>query len=113
MRNKGRRRSQQAVRASELAEMGVCERRMRFKADLGVRRSKSQQQAAPRGVRMHAAFRRDGVGVQGEPVVREQPKRFIGTAICWLPRVGGWVDAGVRAMRRLQTWLAICCMRVW
>jgi hypothetical protein len=48
------------VSASELAQMGVCERRVKFEHDLGRRRMPEQLQAMERGLRAHEEFYRDG-----------------------------------------------------
>lgn len=48
------------VSASELAQMGVCERRVRFEHDLGRHRMPEQLQAMERGLRAHEEFYRDG-----------------------------------------------------
>ena len=48
------------VSASELAQMGVCEQRVKFEHDLGRRRMPEQLQAMERGLRAHEEFYRDG-----------------------------------------------------
>lgn len=48
------------VSASELAQMGVCERRVKFEHDRGRRRTPEQLQAMERGLRAHETFYRDG-----------------------------------------------------
>ena len=48
------------VSASELAQMGVCERWVKFEHDSGRRRTPEQLQAMERGLRAHEAFYRDG-----------------------------------------------------
>lgn len=54
----GRRRA--SVSASELAQMGVCERMVVFEHRYGKRRTVEQQQAIKRGQRAHLRFYRDG-----------------------------------------------------
>ncbi len=53
----GRRRA--SVSASELAQMGVCERLVVFEHRYGKRRTVEQQQATKRGRRAHARFYRE------------------------------------------------------
>ena len=48
------------VSASELAQMGVCERRVKFEHDRGRRRTPEQLQAMERGLQAHETFYRDG-----------------------------------------------------
>jgi hypothetical protein len=48
------------VSASELAQMGVCERRVKFEHDRGRRRTPEQLQAMERGRRAHETFYQDG-----------------------------------------------------
>ena len=52
------------VSASELAQMGVCERRVKFEHDRGRRRTPEQMQAMERGLRAHEEFYRDGQHAQ-------------------------------------------------
>ena len=49
------------VSASELSQMGACERLVLFEAKYGKRMSRCQQEAVERGRREHAKFFRDGV----------------------------------------------------
>ena len=51
------------VSASELAQMGICERRVKFEHDRGKRRTPEQLQAMERGSRAHETFYRDGQDV--------------------------------------------------
>ena len=77
------RRTRSSVSASELAQMGVCEKRMRFEATLGKRRTSTQDQDSERGITRHGRFHQDAVrrgpGVQtSEP----QPSRcFVATVV--------------------------------
>lgn len=52
------------VSASELAQMGVCERRVKFEHDCGRRRTPEQMQAMVRGLLAHEAFYREGQGTE-------------------------------------------------
>lgn len=58
MRSKGyaRRRSTRSVSASDLAQMGVCERLVVFEDRHGQRRTTEQRRAIQRGVRAHHRF---------------------------------------------------------
>ena len=49
------------VSASELSQMGACERLVLFEAKYGKRKSQRQQEAIERGRTEHAKFFRDGV----------------------------------------------------
>lgn len=48
------------VSASELAQMGVCERRAKFEHDRGRRRTPEQMRVMERGLRAHEEFYREG-----------------------------------------------------
>ncbi|MDO8774721.1 MAG: hypothetical protein Q7K57_39660 [Burkholderiaceae bacterium] len=50
------------VSASELAQMGVCERLVVFEHQYGKRRTAEQQRAAMRGLQAHARFYRERHG---------------------------------------------------
>ena len=54
------------VSASELAQMGACERLVLFEAKHGKRMSRCQQEASERGGREHAKFFREGVRSQSD-----------------------------------------------
>ena len=54
------------VSASELAQMGACERFVLFEAKYGKRLSRCQQEAIERGRTEHAKFFRDGVRAQAD-----------------------------------------------
>ena len=54
------------VSASELAQMGACERLVMFEARHGKRKSPCQQEAIERGTAEHDKFFRDGVRSQPE-----------------------------------------------
>ena len=54
------------VSASELSQMGACERLVLFEAKYGKRKSQCQQEAIERGRREHANFFRDGVRSQSD-----------------------------------------------
>jgi len=55
-------RQRVSVRASELAQMGVCERLVVFEHRYGRRRTAEQQLAAMRGLRSHKRFYRERQG---------------------------------------------------
>jgi hypothetical protein len=48
------------VSASELSQMGICERRVKFEHDRGRRRTPEQLRTMERGLRAHQDFYRDG-----------------------------------------------------
>lgn len=54
-------RKKTMVSASELSQMGACERLVLFEAKYGKRMSRCQQEAIERGRKEHAKFFRDGV----------------------------------------------------
>lgn len=54
------------VSASELAQMGACERLVLFEARYGKRESRYQQEAIERGRREHGKFFRDGLRLQSD-----------------------------------------------
>ena len=54
------------VSASELAQMGACERLVLFEASYGKRRSRCQQKAIERGRTEHDKFFKDGVRSQSD-----------------------------------------------
>ena len=51
------------VSASDLAQMGVCERRIRFEAQYGKRSSRERAETTRRGIREHEKFFQEGVRV--------------------------------------------------
>ena len=64
------------VSASELAQMGVCERRVKFEHDRGRRRTPEQLQAMERGLRAHEEFYREG-----QVVPRVGDRCFVATLV--------------------------------
>ena len=69
------------VSASDLSQIGVCERLVRFEAHYGKRPSRFQREAIARGSRAHAQFFKDGV--RSSPKLKtslEKPWCFIATA---------------------------------
>lgn len=70
------------VRASDLAQMGVCEKQVQLADRLGPRRSVRQQEAADRGTDRHQRFHEDAMANGG--VQSSEPNRgpcFIATAV--------------------------------
>jgi hypothetical protein len=59
--NQARKKRPRAVRASELAQMGVCERLVVFEHRFGKRSTEHQRQAIKRGLKVHAQFYREGI----------------------------------------------------
>jgi hypothetical protein len=77
MDQSGRRaRRPDVVGASELAEMGVCERRVLLAHRYGPRRTSTQQRAMQRGLRAHERFHRDGLAAKEGPSRRHTPAVF-------------------------------------
>jgi hypothetical protein len=73
------------VSASELSQMGACERFVLFEAKYGKRKSPCQQQAIKRGRTEHAKFFRDGVRSQaGVETSLSQPWCFC-ASLAWGP----------------------------
>jgi len=64
------------VSASELAQMGVCERRVKFEHDRCRRRTPGQLQAMERGLRAHEEFYREG-----QDVPRTGGRCFVATLV--------------------------------
>ena len=66
MKRKSRKKDAKAVSASALAQMGVCERLVRFEHRNGTRRTASQRAAIRRGLQAHDRFFRDGLRMSGK-----------------------------------------------
>jgi hypothetical protein len=69
--------------ATDLAQMGVCEKRMLFEATLGKRRSATQERDSGRGTARHDRFHRDAVRYRPE-VKTSEPRStrcFVATAV--------------------------------
>ena len=75
-RSRCRARRPDAVSASELAEMGVCERRVLLAHRHGLRRTSAQRRAMQRGLRAHARFHRDGLAAREGESRRHRPIAF-------------------------------------
>jgi hypothetical protein len=61
MKNRPSAKKMASVSASELAQMGVCERLVVFEHRYGKRRSREQREAMRRGVDEHERFYREGI----------------------------------------------------
>ena len=73
------------VSASELSQMGACERLVLFEAKYGKRKSQCQREAIERGRREHANFFRDGVRSQSDVQTSlEKPWCFC-ASLAWGP----------------------------
>src|ERR1700682_1353948 len=73
------------VSASELSQMGACERLVLFEAKYGKRTSRCQREAIERGRREHANFFRDGVRSQSDVQTSlEKPWCFC-ASLAWGP----------------------------
>lgn len=76
MDQSGRRaRRPDVVSASELAEMGVCERRVLLAHHHSARRTSAQRRVMRRGLREHERFHRDGLAAR-EGASRRRPTAF-------------------------------------
>jgi predicted RecB family nuclease len=75
-RNGCRARRPDVVSASDLAEMGVCERRVLLEHRHGLRRTSAQETAMRRGLRAHERFHRDGVAAGRVASYRRRPTAF-------------------------------------
>lgn len=71
-----RARRPDVVSASELAEMGVCERRVLLAHRHGPRRTSAQRRAMRRGLRAHERFHRDGLAANEGASRRRRPTAF-------------------------------------
>ncbi|MRV70592.1 hypothetical protein GJ700_02515 [Duganella sp. FT92W] len=70
------------VTASDLAEMGFCEKRVLLQARYGKRTSLERRHAQQRGLEAHAAFHLDGVRtIAGVTASGSKPWCFIATAV--------------------------------
>lgn len=77
MDQSGRRaRRPDVVSASELAEMGVCERRVLLAHRHGPRRTSTQRRAMQRGLRAHERFHHDGLAAMEAASRRHGPTAF-------------------------------------
>jgi hypothetical protein len=63
MKRKSRKKKAKAVSASELAQMGVCERMVVFEHRYGKRSTPIQRTAIRRGLKEHDRFYRDGIRI--------------------------------------------------
>lgn len=94
VKNPGRQRV--SVSASELAQMGVCERLMVFEHRYGKRRTVEQQRAIKRGLRAHARFYRER---HGDLACRG--RRFVGYFRYWGRKLQ---RAWYRLIRHVARW---------
>ena len=73
-----------AVSASELAEMGVCERRVLLAHRHGTRRTSAKRRGLRRGLRAHERFHRDGLAAKEGESRRRRVARaswFVGLCV--------------------------------
>ena len=73
------------VSASELAQMGACERLVLFEARYGKRKSPCQQEAVERGRTEHDKFFRDGVRSQSDLQTRLSTPWCFCASLAWGP----------------------------
>lgn len=76
----GGRRSR-TVSASELAQMGVCERLVVFEHRFGKRRTSAQREACKRGQLAHERFYREGVQAPPDDSIARKGFCFIATLV--------------------------------
>ena len=86
MIRKRRRKKPKAVSATELAQMGICERRIVFARRHGKRISVLHRTALSRGSIQHRQFYMDGIRLSEKP------------ARCYVPELGNWLRIGVGAI---------------
>lgn len=85
-----RRKRSKAVSASELAQMGVCERLVFFEHHYGKRSTASQRAAIERGLEEHARFYRGGIRISAK-----NGRCYIATLVFGT----GWETAALRLLR--------------
>lgn len=82
MNKRNQKKRLRAVRASELAQMGVCERLVVFEHRFGKRSTEHQREAIKRGLDAHDQFYREGVLASGAMAASEKKGRcYIATLI--------------------------------
>lgn len=90
------------VSASELAQMGVCERQMVFEQHYGKRRTQVQRQAIRRGQHVHRRFYRDRH-------LDESAKWHSVTTTRMASILYGWLKQAVRSTLSPLRW----CIALW
>ena len=70
--NRAWKKRSHAVRASELAQMGVCERLVVFDHRFGKRSTEHQRKAITRGLKTHDQFYGEGVLISGATAASEK-----------------------------------------
>lgn len=117
-------REKHPVSASELAQMGVCERRIVFEHRLGKRNPVSQRAARQRGVIEHARFYEEAVDASHSPWrcevaprgggggLKDTARRLLRDRGCRLTMrvrgwrgVYGWAASAIRALLVRHAWL--------
>jgi hypothetical protein len=106
MKRKTRRKRAKAVSASELAQMGMCERLVFFEHHLGKRSTASQRAAIQRGLKEHERFYVDGLGIS-----EKKGRCYIATLIFGT----SWEVAALRAFRDrvLRPYAIWRCLIMW
>ena len=104
-------RQRVSVCASELAQMGVCERLVMFEHQFGKRRTVDQHRAAMRGLRAHRRFYRERQGDSAR-----QGSCF-GAVLVFEPQVLEMMllrRFGYRASQLLRAWYSLIrCLVRW
>ena len=72
------------IRASELAQMGVCEQRVVFEHRHGPRRTNQERQAMLRGQRMHGLYHREALWILRRPSSFSLIWRMAWAVVCWI-----------------------------
>jgi hypothetical protein len=88
------------VSASELSQLGVCERLVVFEDRFGKRWSADRAVAVQRGLRVHRQFHRDGSQCQPHPRLRPEVMRSLLVVLSWATQ---FVSRLVRLSRKM-TW---------
>lgn len=85
MNKQVRKKRPRAVYASELAQMGVCERLVIFEHRFGKRSTEHQREAINRGLKAHDQFYREGVLVSNAPAASEKKGHCYITTLIYGP----------------------------
>ncbi|MFM2448593.1 MAG: hypothetical protein RIS44_1043 [Pseudomonadota bacterium] len=75
------------IRASELAQMGVCEQRVVFEHRYGPRRTNQERQVMLRGQRMHDFYHREALWILQRPSSFSFIWRIAMAVVTWMVRI--------------------------
>ncbi len=90
---------ERSVSASELAQMGVCERLVVFEHRLGKRWSLKRRRALERGLRAHERFLREQCA-RPESELKPRIAEHLRWVASWVSAASGWLG------RRTTRWLS-------